>query len=67
MSLAIQNGAMLVAVESSSMWMGSLERGILSAMQTYKAHVENGHIVVNEPTDLPEGTVTRDRQFGDHR
>jgi hypothetical protein len=26
-------------------------------MVTHKAHVKNGHIVVDEPTDLPEGTV----------
>ena len=26
-------------------------------MLSLKAHVENGHIVVDEPTDLPEGTV----------
>ena len=25
-------------------------------MKTLKARVENGHIVMNEPTDLPEGT-----------
>ncbi|WP_434045751.1 MULTISPECIES: hypothetical protein [Sorangium] len=26
-------------------------------MQALKARVQNGRIVVNEPTDLPEGTV----------
>jgi hypothetical protein len=26
-------------------------------MQALKARVENGRIVVNEPTDLPDGTV----------
>jgi hypothetical protein len=26
-------------------------------MVPLKAHVQNGHIVVDEPTDLPEGTV----------
>ncbi len=25
-------------------------------MRTFKAHVENGRIVVDEPTDLPDGT-----------
>ena len=25
-------------------------------MQALKAHVRNGHIVIDEPTDLPEGT-----------
>ncbi len=25
-------------------------------MQAFDAHVRNGHIVVDEPTDLPEGT-----------
>jgi hypothetical protein len=25
-------------------------------MPAYKAHVKNGRIVVDEPTDLPEGT-----------
>ena len=26
-------------------------------MQALKAHVHNGHLVLDEPTDLPEGTV----------
>ena len=26
-------------------------------MQPLKAHVHNGHLVVDEPTDLPEGEV----------
>jgi hypothetical protein len=25
-------------------------------MQAFKAHVRNGHVVVDEPTELPEGT-----------
>ena len=25
-------------------------------MRTFKAHVENGRIVVDDPTDLPDGT-----------
>jgi hypothetical protein len=28
----------------------------MSGMQAFDAHVRNGHIVVDEPTDLPEGT-----------
>ncbi|HEY2408312.1 MAG TPA: hypothetical protein VGI10_20030, partial [Polyangiaceae bacterium] len=28
-------------------------------MNVLKAHVENGRIVVDEPTNLPEGTVLR--------
>ena len=28
-------------------------------MSVIKAHVENGRIVVDDPTDLPEGTVLR--------
>jgi hypothetical protein len=28
-----------------------------SAMQPLKAHVHNGRLVLNEPTDLPEGEV----------
>ena len=28
----------------------------MQSMKTLKARVENGHIVMNEPTDLPEGT-----------
>ena len=28
----------------------------METMKTLKARVENGHIVMNEPTDLPEGT-----------
>ena len=26
-------------------------------MQPLKAHVRNGHLVIDEPTDLPEGQV----------
>ncbi len=26
-------------------------------MKTLKAHVENGRVIVDEPTDLPDGTV----------
>ena len=26
-------------------------------MQVLKAHVQNGHLVLDEPTDLPEGEV----------
>ena len=29
----------------------------LSVVNALKAHVKNGRIVVDEPTDLPEGTV----------
>jgi predicted alpha/beta hydrolase family esterase len=28
-------------------------------MNALKAHVENGRIIVDEPTDLPDGTVLR--------
>lgn len=28
----------------------------MSFMRAFKAHVENGRIVVDEPTDLPDGT-----------
>jgi hypothetical protein len=28
-------------------------------MQSRKAHVRNGHVVLDEPTDLPEGTEVR--------
>src|SRR5437762_2001562 len=28
-----------------------------SAMNALKAHVENGRIIVDEPTDLPDGTT----------
>jgi hypothetical protein len=28
----------------------------LSAMQSFKARVHNGRLVLDEPTDLPEGT-----------
>ena len=28
----------------------------METMKTLKARVENGHLVMNEPTDLPEGT-----------
>jgi hypothetical protein len=31
----------------------------MSAMNAFDAHVRNGHIVVDEPTDLPEGTKLR--------
>ena len=31
-------------------------RGILSGMQALKAHVRSGRIVVDDPTNLPEGT-----------
>ncbi len=33
---------------------GALE---LNAMQPLKAHVHNGRLVLDEPTDLPEGEV----------
>ena len=29
----------------------------MEEMATLKAEVKNGHLVLNEPTDLPEGTV----------
>jgi hypothetical protein len=29
----------------------------LEAMQPFKAHVRNGRLVLDEPTDLPEGEV----------
>ena len=32
------------------------ERDKMSSMQALKAHVRNGHFVIDEPTDLPEGT-----------
>lgn len=32
------------------------ERGKMTDMQALKAHVKNGHFVIDEPTDLPEGT-----------
>jgi hypothetical protein len=28
----------------------------MKVMQALKAHVRNGHLVVDDPTDLPEGT-----------
>jgi hypothetical protein len=28
-------------------------------MQAFDAHVRNGRIVVDEPTDLPEGTILK--------
>lgn len=31
--------------------------GKVSAMHALKARVENGRLVMDEPTDLPEGTV----------
>lgn len=31
-------------------------RDILNCKQALKAHVRSGHIVVDEPTDLPEGS-----------
>jgi hypothetical protein len=31
-------------------------RDKMTAMEALKAHVRNGHVVVNEPTELPEGT-----------
>jgi hypothetical protein len=31
-------------------------RYILRAMQSLKAHVRNGRLVLDEPTELPEGT-----------
>jgi hypothetical protein len=34
---------------------------MLSAMHALRAHVENGRIVVDEPTDLPEGTEVKVR------
>lgn len=30
---------------------------MFSGMVAHRAHVENGRIVVDEPTDLPEGTL----------
>lgn len=30
---------------------------VLRAMQSLKAHVHNGRLVLDEPTDLPEGEV----------
>ena len=30
--------------------------GIIILMRAFKAHVENGRIVVDDPTDLPDGT-----------
>ena len=30
---------------------------MVSAMSALRAHVENGRIVVDDPTDLPDGTV----------
>ena len=38
---------------------GELERAALrfTAMQALKAHVHQGRLVVDEPTDLPEGEV----------
>jgi hypothetical protein len=33
------------------------DHGIVPLMVAHKAHVENGRIVIDEPTDLPEGTV----------
>ena len=32
-------------------------RGTLEEMQPLKAHVHNGRLVLDEPTDLPEGEV----------
>ena len=32
-------------------------RYVLSTMQSLKAHVHNGRLVLDEPTDLPEGEV----------
>ncbi len=29
----------------------------MSSMNAVKAHVKNGRLIVDEPTDLPEGTV----------
>ena len=34
-----------------------VKRGILTRMSALKARVENGRLTLNEPTDLPEGTV----------
>ena len=33
-----------------------LKRRYHDSMQAFKAHVRNGRIVVDEPTDLPDGT-----------
>ena len=30
---------------------------VLSTMQSLKAHVHNGRLVLDEPTDLPEGEI----------
>ena len=34
-----------------------VESHVLWAMQSLKAHVRNGRLVLDEPTDLPEGQV----------
>jgi hypothetical protein len=38
---------------------GGARRDIIWDMQAFKAHVRSGRIVVDEPTDLPEGTELR--------
>jgi hypothetical protein len=42
---------------------------VLRAMPSFKAHVRNGRLVLDEPTDLPEGEVVElvraDEDFSD--
>jgi hypothetical protein len=42
---------------SDERYLGQDDRGIVPLMVARRVHVENGRIVMDEPTDLPEGTV----------
>jgi hypothetical protein len=49
------------AIEQAAQALGkpqalAAKRGRMHDMQALKAHVRNGHFVIDEPTDLPEGT-----------
>lgn len=37
-------------------WRSARDRLIITAMKTLKARVRNGHLILDEPSDFPEGT-----------
>jgi hypothetical protein len=47
------------ASEGQGSWPGRLAAGRMGVMRVLKAHVRGGRLLLDEPTDLPEGSEPR--------